>query len=352
MFGVREGLKRLLRPVTRRLGIGVADEEYAKRIASEQQIFADQVEVHDLPQIYHYWSNKFLRPMLEPFGFTNPDELYALHLQRAHQAAKTRPARFVSLGCGNCDTEVRVAKMLVERGVTGFTIECVDINADMLARGREMAEREGVAAQIVTVCKDFNEWRGDQPYDAVIANQSLHHVVKLERLFVEIERALGPEGRFVTSDMIGRNGHMRWPEALAIVHEYWRELPEKYRFHRQLRRHEELYENWDCSKEGFEGIRAQDILPLLNERFDFELFLPFGNVIDTFIDRGFGPNFDHEGEWDRAFVDKVHARDEAEIRAGTIKPTHIMAVMRKRPYAGERHLRDGLTPEHCIRRPS
>ncbi len=30
-----------------------------------------------------------------------------------------------------------------------------------------------------------------------------------------------PHGRFIVSDMIGRNGHMRWPEALAIVQEFW-----------------------------------------------------------------------------------------------------------------------------------
>ena len=42
----------------------------------------------------------------------------------------------------------------------------------------------------------------------------------------------------------------------------------------------------------FEGIRAQDILPLLVERFTFDEFIGFGNVIDPFVDRSFGPNFD------------------------------------------------------------
>jgi len=34
---------------------------------------------------------------------------------------------------------------------------------------------------------------------------------------------------------------------------------------------------WDCSKQGFEGIRAQDILPLLVKKFSFRSFLGFGN---------------------------------------------------------------------------
>ena len=48
---------------------------------------------------------------------------------------------------------------------------------------------------------------------------------------------------------------------------------------------EEQYENWDCSEEGFEGIRAQDILKLLNKNFYFKKFLAYGNLIDIFIDR-------------------------------------------------------------------
>src|SRR5688500_964645 len=35
-----------------------------------------------------------------------------------------------------------------------------------------------------------------------------------------------------------------------------------------LKRHEELYENGDCNTEGFVGVRAQDILPLLLARFN------------------------------------------------------------------------------------
>ena len=132
---------------------------------------------------------------------------------------------------------------------------------------------------------------------------------------------------------------------MRIVREYWRELPSAYRWNVQLRRHEELLKDWDCSMSGFEGIRAQDILPLLLARFDFEFFIGYGNLVDPFIDRSFGPHFDAAAEWDRAFIDRVHARDEAEILAGRITPTHMMAVMRRRPYDGPRKHREGL-PAH------
>lgn len=328
-----------------------SQESYVERLEREREIFNDQVEVHDLPPIFHYWSNTHLRPQMEQFGFSNPDEFFALFFAAATNNNGDEHHRFASVGCGNCDTEIRVADLLVKRGITNFSIDCLDINQAMLERGRLAANEAGVAAHIHTQLTDFNIWQPEPAsYRAVMANQSLHHVVELESLFRVIELALAPDGRFLTSDMIGRNGHMRWPEAMKIVHEYWRELPDSYRWNRQLKRHEALHENWDCSTEGFEGIRAQDVLPLLIERFDFELFLPYGNLIDPFVDRGFGGHFDAESCTDRDLIDRIHARDMAEIQAGTITPTHLIAVMRKRPFDGECLHPPGLTPTRCVRK--
>lgn len=352
-----EPLKRRLRVLVRggsfrNMSGKTSSADYAARIAAETATFDDQEEVHDLPPIFHYWSNKWLRPQLERFGFSNPDEFYVLHIQHAIQERRESsagPARVASIGSGNCDTEVRIAQQLVDKGVRDVVIECVDINGKMLARGRSLAEAAGVGDLIETTQGDFNDWQPNGRFDAVVANQSLHHVLNLEGLFEVIHGVLKPEGRFITSDMIGRNGHMRWPEAMSIIREYWQELPKSYRRNVQLNRHEDVYQNWDCSGAGFEGIRAQDILPLLMERFGFEFFLGYGNLIDPFIDRGFGPHFDPEKEWDRDFIDRVHQRDDAEIRAGTVKPTHMLAVMRKEPWKGACAHRANLTPEFCVR---
>ncbi len=336
------------------------DAEYLARVEAETAIFNDQVEVHDLPQIFHYWSNTYLRPQLETFGFSNPDQFFAHYLQRAYADSKNRPARFISVGAGNSDTEIRVAKLLRERGITNYTLECLELNPTMIERGRALAQEEGLGEQVLPLRGDFNRWQPDRQYDAVMANQSLHHVSNLEGLFAAIDSALTPQGRFITSDMIGRNGHQRWPEALAIVQEFWKELPADRRYNRQLQRNEATFLDWDCSVAGFEGIRAQDILQLLIQRFDFEFFLGFSNVIDPFIDRSFGHHFDAESAADRAFIDRIHARDEKEILAGNISPTHAMAVMRRRSatlpknsgsVSTETTVWKHLTPEFCLRDP-
>jgi SAM-dependent methyltransferase len=328
-----------------------AADDYAARLRQEQEIFAGQTDVNELPAIFHYWSHTYLRPKLEHFGCANPDEFFANALQAALHDAPQRPARFVSLGAGNCDTEVRVAQILAARGLRDFVLECVDINPVMLERGAALARDAGLREQVVPVSGDFNDWLPARRYDAAMANQSLHHVVNLEGLFDAVAASLPPHGRFVVSDMVGRNGHLRWPEALAIVREYWSELPPEYRYHRQLLCQWDEYTDFDCSGEGFEGIRAQDILPLLTERFGFESFLGFANVIDPFIDRGFGGHFDAESARDRDLIDRIHARDEAEMLTGAVKPTHLMAVMRGLPYTGTTRVWRHMTPQHSLRLP-
>lgn len=324
-----------------------ATGEYEGRIEQEVARFSAEEVVNDLPDIFHYWSNTHLRPLMEPFGFSYPEDFFALQIQR-QAAALDRHVQVISIGAGNCDSEVHIATLLRERGVTGFTITCLDLTDAMLQRGRQLAEREGLLAHFRFVHADFNQWQPAETYDVVMANQSLHHVTNLEGLFDAIHSAIGPSGVFATSDMIGRNGHRRWPEALNIVREFWNELPSPYRYNVQLRRKERTFKDWDCSLEGFEGIRAQDILPLLLERFGFDFFLAYGNVIDPFVDRGFGPHFDPENTWDRSFIDRVHARDEAEILSGAIKPTHMMAVMRQNRSVTPVTWRH-MTPQFCLR---
>ena len=321
---------------------------YAVRLAAENGIYRDCVNVHNLPDIFHYWSNRHVRPQLEALGFSTPNEMFQKYLGAHFGPGKNTAPRFASVGSGNCDLEVSLASHFRSTGRPDFIIDCLDLNSAMLERGRIAAEEQHVAGCLNFLQIDFNEWTPAHEYDAVIANQTLHHVVKLEDLFARIKGCLKRDGSLVVSDIIGRNGHQRWPEALQLIEDFWRKLPPSYRFNRTLQRYEELYENWDCSGEGFEGIRSQDILPLLIDHFHFKLFFGFANLIDPFVDRTFGDNFDVKSAWDRDFIDQVHQRDDEEILAGRIKPTHMLAVMTTHP-AASLICRTHLTPQFCVR---
>jgi SAM-dependent methyltransferase len=330
---------------------GIPDRsDYSSRLAAEKTIYQSCLDVHNLPDIFHYWSNRYVRPKLEAFGFSTPEDMfrkYALQQSTIGRSGK----RIVSVGSGNCQVEIDLALHLLSEGDSDFVIDCLELNAEMLERGRNGAAAAGVSRHVAFIETDLNLWAPTDTYDIAIANQTLHHILNLEHVFGQIKRSLRPSGRFLISDMIGRNGHQRWPEALDLVQQFWRQLPPSYRFNRQFGRYEERYENWDCSVEGFEGIRAQDILPLLIESFHFELFIGYANIIDPFVDRGFGSNFDPTGDWDRSFIDRVSDRDEAEIHVGRISPTHMLAVVGN-DQAIPLRFHAPLTPKFCLRDPS
>jgi|GEM_PF-1000162 len=326
-------------------------DDYRKKLTYEQEHYQEIEEIHDLPAIFHYWSNRYVRPILEEIGLSREEHIYTQSMLRAARACGEKTPRFISIGAGNSDLEIKLAQMLRAEGLHDFQIECLEMNPVMLERGRNLAQTAGVGEHIVMVEGDFNHWRPNQVYATVMANQALHHVVELENLFDEIKRCLHPNGLFVTNDMIGQNGHMRWPEALEAMTPFWRELPRQYRWNHRFKRHEEEYINHDCSGEGFEGIRAQDILPLLVDRFDFDTFAAFGNIVNVFVDRLFGPNFDASQAWDREFVDRLHAVDDAGIRSRNLSPTQMFAVMTPES-ASQHRFAQNLSPAHCVRNPS
>jgi len=323
--------------------------EYNKKIEEELSTYKDQLDVHELPEIYHYWSNKYLKNMFSEAGFLGIDDLFAKYMFKSVAECKVDEPIFLSIGSGNCDVEVRVAKLLKNKGLTKFKIECLELNSNMIERGKEFAKRENMLEHIIFTEVDFNKWNADKQYTSIMANQSLHHVLDLEHLFKEVEKSLLDNGSFVISDIMGRNGHQRWPEALTHVHKLWKELPNEYKYNHLMKRNEEEYVNHDCSTEGFEGIRAQDILALLVEYFNFELFVGFGNVIDVFVDRPFGHNFNPLKKIDTDFIDHVHEIDEMGILHGDLTPTHIICSVQKHKVLKPIYSRN-ISPERCIRK--
>src|SRR5262245_6867665 len=96
------------------------DAAYQARIAEEVKVFAGNEEVHNLPPIFHYWSNKYVRPRLRSLGIGGSMELFADALREQCEIQRDRAVRFASVGSGNCDQEIQFAAGLRARGHHSF----------------------------------------------------------------------------------------------------------------------------------------------------------------------------------------------------------------------------------------
>lgn len=95
---------------------------------------------------------------------------------------------------------------------------------------------------------------------------------------------------------------------------------------------EDKYVNYDCTTDDtFEGVRAQDIPPLLLGNFSFRKFVGHGNIIDIFIDRIYGKNFSPVNPSDQRFIDLVENLNTSLIDSGRVKPTAMLATLTKFP---------------------
>lgn len=322
-----------------------------ERIKEQIRQYANTENMHgQLADIFRYWQEKYFKPRFaDVCRVNNHLEFYAMPM--VERIRRTGVRDVISFGCGDAQVEVGVANVLKREGVTDFRFHCVELSPLQIDRARAFVEGAGFAGNFSFVEADFNTWRpGGQVFAGAMCHHALHHVLDLEHLIGAIHEALHPDGVFVSIDVVGRNGHMRWPEALEVVDKIWRFLPDSKKYHHILKTIDSAYQNRDCSNQGFEGIRSQDILPILTQHFGFEAFLGFGNLIDVFTSRGFGANFDAEDDHDRAFIDFVEFLNEMLIDLGHIKPTRMCAVMVK-DEAVEPRVYKHWTPAFCVRPP-
>jgi ubiquinone/menaquinone biosynthesis C-methylase UbiE len=321
---------------------------YAEKVAEELNQFHNQPKWHELPAMASYCAQKFWQPKIQAVGFADINEFYIAYIVRLY-AARQGTLQLISIGAGRCALELTMAQALLARGITDWEFHCLDLNQEMLAAGERQVSAAGLGAHFKFLQTDITQWQVKPDYyDFIFACHSLHHFTELEILFEKIHASLKPSGYFVVNDMIGRNGHRRWPEALAILEVFWRTLEPRHKYNHSTRQTDEAYVDLDCSQYGFEGIRAQDILPLLVRTFSFEMFLGFGNVSDIFIDRVYGHNYDPESEKDRYIIDAVATFDDFFIEQGFYKPTHILAAMMKQGLAPQTRCYKHLTPEFCV----
>lgn len=325
-------------------------DAYKRQVQAQiDQYAASSAEMHDLPAVAGYMHETFHLPRIkEVFGATSVVEVFSRHFEESLR--RTDNQQLISLGSGDCALELDVAQSLLERGAPPFLLTCYELSPVLAERGRAAAADRGLDHVLCVVEQDLNApMRLEGPVAAFMAHHSLHHIVQLEALFDTVRDHLHEKGSFVIADMIGRNGHARWPEVLTLIREIWATLPKNLKFDHMFEREDRWFENRDCSIEGFEGIRAQDISGLLLARFHYQKILAWGGIIDVFTDRSFGPNYHIQDAKDLAFLGSLQAAEDELIRTRRTTPTIMIAVLTLPGHGHETRCWEGIGTSQIVR---
>ncbi len=330
---------------------------YEERVKQQVEQYTHCQNIHDLPEVFHIWSQRHVYPGLsDVFSAYSIPEFYAM----AYLEAKPKRGiigtllrntnNILSIGCGDGHLELDIVKYLIERGQRDFTITCADLSPILLGRLKTAAEKEDLANYIEILQADLNIELPDKRYDMIMANHSLHHIVELEHVFDYIYTHLTDRGIFVTNDMVGRNGHMRWAETAAVINAFWPMLNDREKWNAQLQRLDDTFVDHDCSTEGFEGIRSQDILPLLLERFHPYKFFACGGFVDLIVDRSYGRAYDVDKTEDVEWIKFLGQLNDIMLDAGCIKPTMIHAYFSKTEAGRAERFYRNRKASTCVRR--
>ncbi len=283
--------------------------------------------------------------MMERMGIRSPEQFYFDEII-GQAKSNSHTTRVLSLGSGACSLELSLVQRLIESGIDCH-LTCIDFNAKLLAMAQANASERALAQHMSFVVQDCNRPGDLGKADVIIVNQFFHHVEQLEAFAASLDAALEDDGVLLSSDVIGRNGHLLWPDVGTLVSRFWEALPTTQRVDRYFDAVQNDYVQVDHAAYSNEGIRAQDVVESLLEHFEFEIFLTFGGCIIPFVERRIGFNFDPANDEDTAFIDRVHSADIEALENELYPASNMIAMLRKTgttkrqshyPVSPERHV--------------
>jgi SAM-dependent methyltransferase len=299
----------------------------SKKESEEAYRFAENGDSHDLPAIAAWFFKHIHEPNLvlntgaTSFQDLVIEEVKALRL-------RNQGIVLVSVGAGHGQIESELFRRIQKETPGGTELYSLDLFSP---NDITEIELDGNAYRLRRASFDANSDSIPRDANIVIVHHALHHFTALEQIFENIHEILRiNSGTLVIADMVGRNGHMRWPESLHAIRKIWRGLPLEKRTNNQLNQTWSEFENWDCSSEGFEGIRSEDILKSLFKFFEINKSYFWGGIIDPFIDRGFGGNFDPTNEADVETILKISAIESKLTELGILTPTQVIGSFKPR----------------------
>lgn len=236
----------------------------------------------------------------------------------------------LSLGCGYGIVERAGIEQKIARRFEGY-----DIAPEAVAIAAEEAERAGFGDKIDYAAADLNTIELEpKRYGVVFAAQTLHHIEGLEHLLDQVRRSLTKDGLFVVNEYVGPKRFQFPDEYLPFMNGLLAALPES---HRRSLKDGRLRERVDRPKEKkvygvdpSESVRSDEIMRLIEERFEIFFRVDFGGTLLQFVLSDIAGNFNPADPRDVAMIDLVCLYEKTLIEQGVLPSDFVYLVARRR----------------------
>lgn len=236
-----------------------------------------------------------------------------------------KPDRCLSIGCG----EGRLERSMVNQGICR-RFDAVDVSQDALRVASDRASAIGM---------DARYWQADlnhaalpkRRYDLVVAQTSLHHILRLEHLIGQIAEALKPHGYLWVHDYIGEAQFQFAPERLRIANAVLDALPGDLRWNALDERPLEqiVRRPPGTLASPFESIRSDEVVPVLMQSFEIVRSRESDAILGLVSPPGTRVAYDRTAH-NRCLYALLRNLDAALIATGSLTPRQGRYLLRLR----------------------
>jgi ubiquinone/menaquinone biosynthesis C-methylase UbiE len=237
-----------------------------------------------------------------------------------------RPLRALTLGCGTGHREREWAKYYTFERHDGL-----DISPKSVREAEAQAAKAGLS-QCHYLVADLNEVElPKEAYDVVIAEQSLHHVAKLEYLCEQVKLALTSGGIFIVNEFVGPSRFQWTDRQLAAINAVLALLPESHRRSRlvpdEIKRSVARPLLRDLIRsDPSEVVRSSEISSVLRSFFSIVEWKGYGGALLHMLFENISGNFADGRSTDLALIQMCFSIEDALMETRQLPHDFILAV--------------------------
>jgi SAM-dependent methyltransferase len=274
-----------------------------------------------------WMASPVIRRYLHRIASGNPDCDWLTFVRARHLPPLVR--RTLVLGCGSGWLERALAKK------EGFAeIVACDVATETVDRARRQAEAAALSSIEYRIVDLERDALPDGPFDAVFANDVLHHISGLEDVYSRIHEVLGPRGRFVFNEYVGPNRFQYSDARMDLINRYFRLFPDRLRQDpvagRLVWKRRRVDEAGLVAEDPTEAVRSEDVLPLARKAFRIVREYPYGGGLLNPLLFGVISNFRPNDPDDDRLLSVLCAAEEHMTASGLLEPDFMIFVGERR----------------------
>jgi len=217
--------------------------------------------------------------------------------------------RWLDLGCGGGNAEITMAQNGLFDSMVAY-----DPSPGAIEVARKQAAEAGVS-EIDFRCAEVNEIElPEAAFDVAHINMALHHVLELEHVLYQINRALKPGGVFLANEYVGPSQFQFSPGRMALVQDCLDDLPDRLKwnpFANEVKAsHPRYSRSWWDEFDPTESVRSDEIPRVLAVNFPTLRRIDYGGNLLNLVLENIAQNFDPAHPDDARHIARLFAAED------------------------------------------